>query len=278
MRLLHAFAIATLLVITIASDSFAIDFKKTREVRQIVINGVTEEWRLEWLSPPKPVCGPESARAGSSDPENWTYCPCNGFAFGEMGDLVLVRVRPGKKDERLRLKDFFLDGYFIVTPLPILRRWDTKDSDYDDKDKPGFVDMVKQRPLAQIMKFADYDNDGRATEFFIQTGSIACGKRVGIIVGISRDNPHLHAFSSAKNTKEPLLLYDHQWEALSRSQGRPVRVIDWSCGDHGSDTNVELELKAVKGKIFIKRRTYQCTESGKRGKLIEVTEETEFKQ
>ena len=272
MRVVQSLIIIYLFAMSYATSSIAFEFNNTtpiiREQRHIVIDGVSELWRLEWMSPPKPVCGPDSDKLGSNDPEDWTNCPCNGFAFGEMGDLFLVRVRPGKIDERLRFKDYFLDGYFIVTPLPILRRWDTKDSDNDDKDKPGFAMLVRQRPLAQIMKFVDYDNDGKATEFFIQTGSMTCGKRMGIVVGISRNNPHLHAFTTAQNPKEPLILDDYQWKSLSRSKGRAVRDIDWACGYHGSDVEVELELKATKGQIFIKSRSYQCTESGDRGRLI----------
>ena len=54
-----------------------------REEHKVVVDGVEEHWRLEWASPPKPACPPD-------DPV-WMTCPCSGFAFGERGNLVLVR-------------------------------------------------------------------------------------------------------------------------------------------------------------------------------------------
>ncbi|MDD2736074.1 MAG: hypothetical protein PHF56_19245 [Desulfuromonadaceae bacterium] len=237
-----------------------------REQQTIVIDGIAEQWRLEWMTMPIPNCNPES--------EGWSSCPCAGFSFGEQGDLVLVRIRPGKKDEHLQLTPYFMNGDTTGQSLPILRRWDPIESDFDQRYSFGFPIMVRLRPLAQVMNLTDYDNDGRATEFFVQLESVPCGKRSGIVVGISRDNPHLHAFTSTKNNKEPLSLYDYEWEALSRSKGRAVRVIDWACGDHGSDGETELEVKATKGKIYIKSRSYQCTESGDRGRLIKKEPES----
>lgn len=262
--------IAISLLNMFATSVIAIDIRNVREQKTVVIDGISEQWRLEWLSPPTSYCGPENA--------DWSTCPCSGFAFGEAGDLVMVRERPGKAPEQLRLKDSFNDGGASGIELPVLRRWDTQDSDYADMEKPGFAERLRQRPLARIMELADYDNDGRATEFFIQTGTMPCGKRAGIVVGISRNNPRLHLFATAKKPQQPLVLYDYQWKALRRAKGRSVRVIDWPCLDHGSETETELELKAAKGKTSIKRRTYQCTESGKRGKLMDVTGEIEGQQ
>lgn len=269
MRMIYSL-ITIFLLTMFATSTFAIDVRNVREQRTIVIDGITEQWRLEWLSSPTTYCGPENA--------DWSTCPCSGFAFGEAGDLVLVRERPGKTPEQLRLKDFFKDGGASGIELPVLRRWDTKDSDYADMEKPGFTERLRQRPLAKVMELADYDSDGRATEFFIQTGTMPCGKRAGIVVGISRNNPRLHLFTTAKNPQQPLVLYDHQWKSLRHAKGHSVRVIDWPCLDHGSETEMELELKAVMGKISMKRRTYQCTESGKRGKLMEVMEESRGQQ
>jgi len=52
------------------------------------------------------------------------------------------------------------------------------------------------------MDFVDYAHDGRATEFFLQTGSLSCGKRAGVVIGISETNRRLHVFGSAKNPRK----------------------------------------------------------------------------
>ena len=74
-----------------------------REERNIVIDGVEERWRLEWVSTPGPAYSPP-------DNPDWMICPCEGFTFGERGDLVLVRKKPGQKEERLRLGPLFREA------------------------------------------------------------------------------------------------------------------------------------------------------------------------
>ena len=51
-----------------------------------------------------------------------------------------------------------------------------------------------------------------------------------------------------------------------------VRV-DWACGDHGSDTQDELELWADAKGIHAVRRTYACDDDLARGALVETVEE-----
>ena len=243
--------------------AFAGDGKPViREERKIIINGVEELWQLEWAHTPSPACGPEDAE--------WSTCPCSGFAFGESGELTLVRKRQGQKDERLSLSPFFSDDYdspaASSTSKAVLARWAVHEKDYEDSDKPDFVARVRNRPLMRIMNYKDYDHDGNPTEFMVQVGTLPCGKLMSIVVGISKASPHLHAFSSVKQPKQPLTLQAHQWEALSKAKA-PIKVIDWQCGDHGSEEEVELELVAKNGSIHTIRRTYDCKEDG-RGKLL----------
>lgn len=230
-----------------------------REERKIVIDGIEEIWRLEWAGATSSECGPED--------EGWISCPCTGFAFGESGDLSLVRKRSGQKEERLSLTPLF--SYLDDSPGParaVLRRWDIQETDYEDLEKPEFAKLVQNRPVARIMNFADYDHDGRSTEFILQIGTLPCGKQMSVVVGISKNNPRLHAFTSAINTKQPLILQAQQWESLPAAKG-PVRTISWQCGDHGSEEEEEVELKAHNGKIHVIQATYACTET-ERGKLI----------
>jgi hypothetical protein len=128
------------------------------------------------------------------------------------------------------------------------------------------------REVVPIMRLRDYDHDGRATEFFLQTGSAPCGKRLGVVLGLSRERPSLHAFGSARHPGKPLVLRVEHWEALSRSQG-PIVGVDWTCGDHGSDTQDEVELRADGKEIHVTRRVYACSETWDRGALRSTEEE-----
>lgn len=57
------------------------------------------------------------------------------------------------------------------------------------------------------------------------------------------------------------------WTALLHAHGT-ARVVDWRCGDHASEAETELEVKAAAGSIYVTRRTFECQEAGPRGKLI----------
>src|SRR5205085_690506 len=123
--------------------------------------GVREIWRLVWEAPPKPACA-----AGTAD---WYTCPCIGFAFGERGRLDLVRLRGGHEVERMSLAPLFDEDETDAPGEVTLRRVEPSESDHDgdleDEDLPG---LVAHRPSDRILELADYDHDGRATEFLLQ--------------------------------------------------------------------------------------------------------------
>jgi hypothetical protein len=237
-----------------------------REEVTLKVDGVVEVWRLEWMGTPVPACEPEG--------DAWYTCPCMGFAFGEAGDLDLVRKRAGQKDERFSLTRLFRYG---EAPGPsydrvwtVLPRW----KNHTDDDKIGSSALpseVKARPIIKIIKFGDYDHDGRATEFLLQIGNLPCAKSMTLAVGISQKNPHLHAFTSFKSPDKPLILQKEQWEALRNSTDR-ISVVNWPCGDHGLDGEEEYMLQSKSGTIYSTRRTYLCTQDDKRGQLQEEEE------
>ncbi len=228
-----------------------------REEQRVRVEGVEEVWRLEWTKAPSPACSPEQ-------PE-WVTCPCNGFAFGEGGSLVLVRKRPGQPDEKFDLGQFFETFDSPAEPgEAVLQRWNAEDTDVDESDSPGFAERVRARSPATVMRFEDYNHDGQATEFLLQVGTLPCGKRMMVAVGVTRRTPRLHVFHTVKHPEKPLVLQASQWAALLRAQG-PVTVLDWQCGDHGSESETELELSADGGSIHAKKIEYQCTEDGTRG-------------
>lgn len=216
-----------------------------REQQTIEIAGVREMWRLEWTSAPKPECGTG----------DWYTCPCNGFAFGESGSLDLVRLREGREVERLSLNPFFKawgeTGRLIVPRSPITQK------DMDDPDAPDLPAIVARRPPVRLMQFADYDHDGAATEFYLQTETGPCGHRWGVVVGVSKTNPRLHAFGSAAHPGQPLSLEKREWEAVAKGTGA-AHIEDWLCGDHGEGKQTELQLRATPRGIEVTREVYAC--------------------
>ena len=209
----------------------------TREEQTVEVNGVREVWRLEWKAPPKPTC---EATPG------WYTCPCSGFSFGESGALDLVRLRQGREVERLALKPLF-EGDAIV------QRWPTTEKDTEDVDAA----VVARRPVVKIMNLADYDHDGKATEFYLQTSAGPCGHTQGVVIGVSAANPKLHAFGTALHPEKPLVLQKGAWEELLKARG-PVQVVDWPCGDHGENKQIELRLQPSARGIDVMREDYAC--------------------
>jgi hypothetical protein len=203
--------------------------------RQLVVTGnVAETWELRWKTTPKPACEPS---------EISLTCPCTGFAYGEGGDLTLLRFRKGMEIDRLELTSLFKDADVNLGGIAILKRWEPNyDLDFKASQEGDFADIVARRPTLKIMNFIDHDHDGHRSEFFLQTDTLPCGKRVGVVVGVSTSNKKLHVFGTATKPTKALMLQEHIWKALSRAHG-PVEVVDWSCGDHGSDEETTVRLE-----------------------------------
>jgi hypothetical protein len=266
LRWLHGFFFVTAMVVNGApriqsqtSTPTVLAVPVIREKQKVLVNGIPEVWRLEWESTPEPACGPEDVSSAIT-------CPCIGFAYGESGQLDLVRSRNGREVERLELTPFF-DQAFADQGGAILQRWELQEKDSDEQKSDAFLTQVRARPLVKTMRFADYNHDGNSTEFFLQTGVEPCGKVMGIVVGVTRGHPRLHAFGTALHPDKPLVLQKREWEALLKATG-PTEVLDWPCGDHGSDIERALALSAAQGRIQVVRREFECTETGNRGRLL----------
>lgn len=222
-----------------------------REEQTIVVDGLRETWRLQWRAAPKPYCEPGGV--------NWPACPCRGFAYGEAGDLFLARLRSGTEIDRLHLTPFFTEG----SGDAIVRRWQPDyDKDLQDSERRDFPSLVSERATVQAIHFADYDHDGRASEFYLQTEALPCGKSDGIVIGLSRSNSRLHVFGAASHPGKPLHVRKLEWEAL-RDASVPVEVLDWACGDHGANTETTLRLRWTREGIEGVRREYTCPAGGK---------------
>jgi hypothetical protein len=231
-----------------------------REQRTVVINGVTETWQLVWIGKPQEFCP-------ASDIEMAITCPCDGVAYGEYGNLWLIRKRQGHEVERMDLRPLFKGDWGYANDektsgKAFLQRYPMRDSDYDNRDltqpDPALTAGIRRRPAPVIMTFADYDHDGQATEFLLDVGTMPCGKLQFIAVGVSAHNPHLHALASAETPREPLRMPAGPWRVLLKSS-RPTRVITWECGDHGSEVQSNMTVSAKNGIIRTKERDIVCT-------------------
>jgi hypothetical protein len=155
------------------------------------------------------------------------------------------------------------EGFGSDNTTAILQRWPIDhENDSDDTDPLE----IRRRPPVQVVRFADYDHDGRATEFYLQTEAVPCGKSAGVVVGISKANPRLHVFGTAREPDKPLYLLKREWEALRDAAG-PVDVVDWRCGDHGADTQTVVHLSWTAAGIDGRRREYACVDD-QPGRLI----------
>lgn len=232
-----------------------------REEQKVVVDGIAEIWRLEWKSPPVPACGTEDLLSAIT-------CPCSGFSFGESGQLNLVRFVGEREIDRFELTRLFEKEYPSQDGA-VVQRWELQEEDFQQYETPeaGHTERVRARPAVKIMHFADFNHDGRATEFFLQTEVLPCGKRTGVLVGVTPRNSRLHAFGSIAHPKKPLVLQKREWESLLKAPG-PTRVVDWRCGDHGSEIETDLELRATKRGIEAILWYFECNETGSRGRLL----------
>ena len=241
--------LALCLVVFAASQGRSV----VREHQTLTVGSVHEQWSLEWRNSPQEVCGP-------ADPM-WMTCPCEGFAFGETGSLALIRRRLSQRSDTLQLAPLFTES-----PAPgaaVLQRWPVLPTDY--KSTPSAAD-VHRRANSRVMTLADYDHDGRATEFMLQVGASPCGHNDAVVIGISRTDSTLHAFTSVAHPERPLVMEPWLWAALLESNGRVTKV-EWACGDHGSEAETVVHLDASPRGIEATRTTYACGDGGKRGAL-----------
>jgi hypothetical protein len=226
-----------------------------REEQQVVVNGITETWQLKWLSPPKPVCEPNEI--------SLTF-PCTGFAYGEGGDLVLTRSAFGTEIDRLAVTPFFQETFGGTGIVAIIQRWQADyDADSELSSTDDFPSVVANRPVVRVMHFADYDHDGQQTEFYLHTETAPSTKNIGVVIGLSRKNPRLHAFGTASNPTEPLYMLKENWEALRDATG-PIEDPFWTCDDHGADTETTLRLGWTENGIEGTRREFSCPPGDKR--------------
>ncbi len=226
-----------------------------REQRSFSVKGVKEVWRLIWRGSPS-----DSNSCGPADPDMAMTCPCSGVAYAQVGDLMLEREHPGASSDRMPLTPLFAGSDMVFDkkgPVAMLPRWPTELRDIDHITTSA---VIRSRPSVPIMQLRDYNHDGIAGEFLLQIDTLPCGKHVLVAIGITRDNLHLHALTSAEHPERPLALFQWQWDALARSP-RPGEVMDWPCGDHGAEEETSMVLKTDGGRMHATRVTSTCPDT-----------------
>lgn len=212
-----------------------------REEKTIEIDGVKETWHLEWLRPAAPTCMGDEGIAS---------CPCAPFAFGEVGDLDLVRSKPGVPDERMHLSDLFDDRDAK------LARWAPTAAERTAIKAPTAGEL-QARPVVTIMVFGDYDHDGRATEFVLPIGSGPCGHVQAVVIGVDKLNPKLHAFGSAEKPNEPIVLdRPGDWEKVKAKL--PADLVESPCGDHSAEVETHIVVTADAKGLHASTTTKKC--------------------
>ena len=255
------FAVAATTFLLVQGDPAAEPPSQVRAQKVVMLEGKTEIWRLEWQAAALSVCGAEDVATALA-------CECSGFAYGEAGQLVLVRARPGANLEVLDLTPFFA-GETIPGGASgaVLQRWPPvpatahdEDDDWHHASDLDFLRRVRSRGSADAMRIADYNHDGRASEFLLQVGTQPCGRQVMVLVGISRLNPHLHVFASAEAPTVPLEMGPRVWDAVRRN-AQPGHVIEWPCDQAGNaESTVTVEVR--RGIFNVQRDSRSCPAEG----------------
>ncbi len=196
------------------------------ERRSVVVDGVNEQWFLRWREAPRfNGCTPDVG-----------YCACFGMEWGLAGELELVRARPGEPEEVLDLAAIS-DG---PANIPGFRALPDDAPDYDvpegQRRAAATLTQAVKRPRVRVMDLADYDHDGRATEFVFTIGYLACGQQPNVLVGISRAVPTLHVFGTAEDPAAWIVMtYRDTWGEIRRAKASPKEVALQECGDHGGN-------------------------------------------
>ncbi|HEX2882486.1 MAG TPA: hypothetical protein VHO25_23355, partial [Polyangiaceae bacterium] len=150
----------------------------------------------------------------------------------------------------------------------VLQRWPVHETDHERfKSGPPIEEEIASRPIVQIMKLGDYNHDGQASEFVLQLGTEPCGHSETVLIGVTPRKPTLHAFASVEEPTKPLINERRVWEKLLTSSGKIVVPI-LTCGDHGSETEIDVEIRADTKGLHTTSLAYECNDNFKRGKRI----------
>ena len=175
----------------------------------------------------------------------------------------------------MQLTPFFVDQE--VPPQAqqgaVLQRFPSDREDFhrideaDPRLAAAFRESVLKRKVVSVLEVEDLNRDGWATEFVLQVGVLPCGKRQSILIGVSPKRRVLHAFGTAEHPDTPLVLDFDQWKVLGSSKGT-IRLVSWTCGDHGSERQTELVVSIDEAGIHVLREQFTCDPPGEHGERL----------
>src|SRR5271165_2055507 len=173
-----------------------------------------------------------------------------GLVVAVFGQPKPVRVAEYPSALVREEQSIIVDGVSEIWRLQcnaLVQRWLANfDEDFKLTDREDFPTLVSKRPMVQVMHFADYDHDGKATEDWV-----------------SKNNPRLHVFGTASDPNKPLYLQKREWELLLKASA-PLEVLDWNCGDHGSEAETRLRVYWTPKGIDGVRHYYSCAPNPRR--------------
>jgi hypothetical protein len=239
-----------------------------RAEQTLTVRGVPETWQLVWTDQPGPWCGIDAIKDANG-------CSCEGFAYAEAGHMVLVRKRAGKEIERMALDPLFAaPGGNAADAMTVLARWPTDPADAKRAaaGDTGLAAAILRRPAVAAIRLGSYAGDGTATQFLLQIDTWYCGHRAYVAVGVTKQQPHLHALTSRAHPDRPLVMEGGAWAALAHGPGQHVST-QLACGEYGSETQTDLVVSAANGQIAVKKRTYQCHDHTEVGAMTSEIDE-----
>jgi len=183
---------------------------------------------------------------------------------------VLVRLQGDKEIDRLDLAPLFDDSESPRSRngVAVLRRRPRNAGDREG-DAELATEVAKRTPSV-AMKLADYRQDG-GHAFVLPTESGPCGHASGVLIGLAGAPPKLRAFGSETHPDTPLQLPLSVWRSLL-TPAPNHRITVWTCGDHGSDSETEIEIAPSPHGFRVLEREFACTDDGARGALRSATE------
>ncbi|HEX7665285.1 MAG TPA: hypothetical protein VF407_12260, partial [Polyangiaceae bacterium] len=135
-------------------------------------------------------------------------------------------------------------------------RWQVDDKERKSLKVPAQA-ALQQRPIVKVMNVADYDHDGRATEFTLQVGSTPCGHQASVLVGIDKKNPRLHVFVNSTTTKDDwITLRPSEWEKVKEKV--PQEFVEVACGDHGADEEQRVQVSGGASGLHLTNSSTKC--------------------
>ncbi|MFO0608878.1 MAG: hypothetical protein U0324_37275 [Polyangiales bacterium] len=192
-----------------------------RESRTVIVDGVAEEWRVRFVTPPgenPPI------------PEDEWNCIVGFYNRFDRGDAVLERLRDGVVIDRFDNPCGPSGVNDSCAPRLLIPRHVTP---YVPGRRTLPAATTDRHPWTTWLDLADYNHDGQATELAAYVGHLACGVEVSAVIGITRERPRLHVLRWADGAAMTLAVDATWWDAVRASpRGEQVTI---GCGNHGYD-------------------------------------------